>query len=122
MNEKSLEKNMRSAFISYNHRNHEDLNIIRAVNQNPNNPLNFIDRSLKRPVLNEHGHINKKLPNDPKSKDVRDEIEKLLHGSSKLLVLMGQNTHSCEWVKWEIDTFRNMKKNQIFYSCELIRK
>jgi hypothetical protein len=101
---------MKSVFISYDHCDHEYLNDIKSVNQNQNNALTFLDRSLKRPVLNEHGNINKKPPTDPKSKKVRKEIRKLLNQSSKLLVLIGKDTHSCEWVKWEINTFREIKR------------
>jgi len=41
---------------------------------------------------------------------VRDEIMDKFDNASKLIVLIGSNTGSSEWVDWEIKTFYNMKK------------
>jgi hypothetical protein len=41
---------------------------------------------------------------------VRDEIIKKFEKCSKLVVLIGDDTHASEWVQWEINTFFAMKK------------
>ena len=35
----------------------------------------------------------------------------MLNNASRLLVLIGRDTHSSEWVKWEIDTFKQLKNS-----------
>lgn len=101
---------MKSVFISYDHKDQNILDDIKSIKNNPNNVADFLNRSLIDPILNEHGHVNRRTPIDPKSLPVRQEIEKLLKQSSKLLVLIGRDTHSSEWVKWEIGTFTKLKK------------
>ncbi len=103
---------MKSVFISYDHDDQNHLNAIKSIRLNPNNSIEFIDRSLKEPVLNGYGDVNRRLPSDPASLPVRREIEKLLNQSSKLLVLVGRDTHSSEWVKWEVESFNRSKSNE----------
>ncbi len=105
------EYQMKSVFISYDHDDQEHLHTIKSIRLNPSNPIEFIDRSLKEPILNDYGHINRRQPGDSASLPVRSEIEKLLTQSSKLLVLVGRDTHSSEWVKWEIECFTRLKRN-----------
>lgn len=100
---------MKKVFISYKHSDRPYVDQAKSVAKNPNHPLEFDDHSLVKGVVNEHGHINRRRPSDPKSQPVKDEIEKRLKQSSKLLVLIGNNTHSSEWVKWEIDTFEKYR-------------
>jgi len=103
---------MKSVFISYDHDDQHHLNSIKSIRLNPNNAIEFIDRSLKEPVLNAWGDVNRRLPSDPASLPVRREIEKLLNQSSKLLVLVGRDTHSSEWVNWEIESYNRTKSNE----------
>ena len=103
---------MKSVFISYDHDDQEHLHTIKSIRLNTSSPIEFIDRSLKEPVLNDYGHVNRKQPMDSASLPVRSEIEKLLNQSSKLLVLVGRDTHSSEWVKWEIESFTRLKRNE----------
>jgi hypothetical protein len=103
---------MKSVFISYDHGDQNHLNSIKSLRLNSNNAIEFIDRSLKEPVLNSYGDINRRLPSDPASLPVRREIEKLLNLSSKLLVLVGRDTHSSEWVDWEVENYKRTKSNE----------
>lgn len=102
---------MNTIFISYMHQDQDRFNDVKAIRLNYNNQVDFIDGSLQNPIYNTHGDINRRLPCDPAAQDVVFEIKSLLTQSSKLLVLIGQNTHSSEWVKWEIETFINLKNN-----------
>lgn len=100
---------MEKLFISYIHEDDKHIELLKSIKNNNNNSINFSDSSLVKPILNEHGHINKKPPSNPKSEDVRECIKHLLRNSNKLLVLIGKDTHSSEWVKWEIETYFLLK-------------
>jgi hypothetical protein len=50
-------------------------------------------------------------PSDHRSKPVRDEIKRKFDRASKLVVLIGDDTHNSEWVDWEINTFYEMKED-----------
>ena len=80
------------------------------LKKNPNHPLDFQDHSLKEPVTDGSGKPIKYPPSDPRSKPVRDEIKKKFEKASKLVVLIGNDTCKSEWVKWEVETFIEMKK------------
>jgi len=97
---------MKKVFVSYDHDDIDAFNGIKSLNQNPNNGVEFIDWSLSEPVLNPYGHINKRPPSDPYSNSVNNKIISLLEQADKMLVLIGQDTHSSLWVQWEIETFR----------------
>lgn len=102
---------MKSVFISYDHDDQSTKSDVDSIRLNGNNLVEFHDNSLLEPVYNSHGHVNRRMPNDPASENVRSKIVELLDSSSKLLVLIGRDTHSSEWVKWEIDTFKSLKRN-----------
>jgi hypothetical protein len=72
--------------------------------------LEFHDHSLKEPVVDRTGKPIKYPPSDPRSQRVRDEIKAKFDRASKLVVLIGDNTHQSEWVDWEIRTFYELKK------------
>jgi len=96
---------MKKVFISYKHSDRAYVNQVTSAVKNPNHPLEFDDHSLAEAILNMQGHVNRRPPSDPKSQPVKNEIEKRLKQSDKLVVIIGNDTHSSEWVKWEMDTF-----------------
>ncbi|MFT4908198.1 MAG: hypothetical protein ACI978_002287 [Oleispira sp.] len=96
---------MKKVFISYKHSDRQYVDQIKSVVGNPNHSLEFDDHSLAEAVLNMHGHINRRPPSSFESLPVKNEIEKRLKQSDKLVAIIGDDTHSSEWVKWEIDTF-----------------
>lgn len=61
-------------------------------------------------MKDKNGKIIRYLPSHERSKPVRDEIIKKLEKSSKLVVLIGEDTHKSEWVEWEVNTFHKMKE------------
>src|SRR5436853_6213667 len=99
-----------NVFVSYDHDDQKQVNGFKALKSNPNHPLDFHDHSLKEPVLDKLGRPIKHPPSDPRSQKVRDEIRGKFDRASKLVVLIGDDTHKSEWVDWEIRTFYNMKK------------
>ncbi len=99
-----------NAFISYDHDDQNQVNGFKAIKSNPNHPLDFHDHSLKEPVVDKAGRPIKWPPSDPRSQKVRDEIKAKFDRASKLVVLIGDQTHQSEWVDWEIRTFYDLKK------------
>ena len=75
---------------------------------NPNNPIEFVSRSLPEPIINEYGDVIRRPPHDSQAQPVKNVLKERLRQAGKLLVLLGSNTHSREWVKWEVDTFRSI--------------
>lgn len=96
-------------FISYDHEDQEYVASFRSLALNPNNPLQFSDRSLVKPVLNHLGQVISALPTDPNARAVCVEIEKLLLKASHLVVLVGKKTHNSAWVQWEVNRFKAIK-------------
>jgi hypothetical protein len=97
-------------FVSFDHDDEKQVGGFKAVKNNPNHPLDFHDHSLKDPVTDRGGKPIKYPPSDARSKRVRDEIRSKFERCSKLVVLIGDDTHRSEWVKWEIINFFEMKK------------
>ena len=99
-----------NVFISFDHDDQKQVSGFKLLKNNKNHPLDFRDHSLKEPVRDRSGKIIKYPPSDDRSKPVRDEITKKFENASKLVVLIGDDTHESEWVEWEVDTFFKMKK------------
>ncbi|PVZ72012.1 TIR domain-containing protein [Pelagibaculum spongiae] len=95
-------------FISYAGDDFAAVETVKSIDSNPNNSIKFVDRSLAEPVRNANDDVIRRPPSDPASRAVKDAISPLLKNAGKLLVLIGSNTHSHEWVKWEIDTYRSL--------------
>jgi len=97
-------------FVSYDHDDQKQIGGFKLLKHNPNHLLEFQDHSLKDPILGVSGKPLKYPPTDPRSKPVRDAIRKKFDRASKLVVLIGDDTHTSEWVDWEIETFYTMKE------------
>jgi hypothetical protein len=99
-----------NAFISFDHDDQQQVAGFKLLKNNPNHPLDFQDHSLKDAVRDRSGKPIKYPPSDARSKPVCNEIIRKFDRASKLVVLIGDNTHNSEWVAWEINTFYEMKK------------
>jgi len=100
-----------NVFVSFDHDDQKQVGGFKLLKNNPKHPLDFRDHSLKEPVTDGSGKPIKFPPSDIRSKTVRDEIFKKFDKCSKLVVLIGDNTHESEWVEWEINSFFKMKKD-----------
>ena len=98
-----------NVFVSYDHDDQKQVGGFKLLKNNPKHPLDFQDHSLKEPVTDRSGKPIKYPPGDSRSKPVRDEIKRKFGNASKLVVLIGDDTHNSDWVEWEIDTFIEMK-------------
>jgi len=99
-----------NVFVSFDHDDQKQVGGFKLLKNNPNHPLDFQDHSLKDAVRDRSGKPIKYSPSDPRSKPVCDEIVKKFDRASKLVVLIGDDTHSSEWVDWEINRFYEMKE------------
>lgn len=100
-----------NVFVSFDHDDQKQVGGFKLIKNNPKHPLEFHDHSLKEPVTDRSGKPIKYPPSDARSKPVRDEILKKFDNCSKLVVLIGDDTHKSEWVEWEINSFFKMKKD-----------
>jgi len=73
-------------------------------------PLDFQDHSLKDAARDRGGRPIKYPPSDARSKPVRDAILAKFARASKLVVLIGDDTHASEWVDWEINALYGLKQ------------
>ena len=99
-----------NVFISFDHDDQQQVAGLKLLKNNPNHPLDFHDHSLKDAVRDRSGKPIKYPPSDVRSQSVRDEIRRKFDRASRLVVLIGDYTHSSEWVDWEINTFYKMKE------------
>ena len=100
-----------NVFVSFDHDDAQQVNGFKLLNNNPKHPLDFRDHSLHEPVKDSTGRPIVYPPTDPRSKPVREEIKGKFANASKLIVLIGENTASSEWVEWEIKTFFEVKSD-----------
>lgn len=100
-----------NVFVSFDHDDQKQVGGFKLLKNNPDHPLDFHDHSLKEPVTDRSGKPIKYPPSDPRSEPVRNEILKKFNKCSKLVVLIGDDTHKSEWVEWEINSFFKMKKD-----------
>jgi hypothetical protein len=99
-----------NAFVSCDHDDQRQVGGFKLLKNNPKHPLDFRNHSLKDAVRDRSGKPIKYPPNDARSKPVRDEIIKKFENASKMVVLIGDETHKSDWVAWEINKFYEMKQ------------
>lgn len=99
-----------NVFVSFDHDDQRQVGGFRSLKNNPNHPLDFQDHSLKDAVRDRSGRPIKYPPSDARSKPVRDAILARFDRASKLVVLIGDDTHASEWVDWEISSFHALKQ------------
>jgi hypothetical protein len=110
-----------NVFVSFDHEDPDQVSGFHSLVRNPNHPLDSHDHSLKEPVLYWRGKPIKYPPDNTRSTPVRDEIRGKLDRASKMIVLIGQTTWQSDWVKWEIDTFYEMKSGLNDWAWKRIR-
>jgi hypothetical protein len=99
-----------NVFVSFDHDDQRQVGGFKVLKNNPNHPLDFQDHSLKDAVRDRSGRPTKYPPSDARSKPVRDAILAKFDRASKLVVLIGDDTHASEWVDWEINAFYALKQ------------
>lgn len=98
-----------NVFVSFDHDDQRQVGGFKLLKNNPNHPLDFQDHSLKDAIRDRSGRPIKYPPSDLRSKPVRDAILARFDRASRLVVLIGDDTHASEWVDWEINNFYALK-------------
>ena len=81
----------RHVFISFDHEDLDEVNLLRGQAKNDNVNLQFDDHSVKEPF-------------DSSDADyIKDEIRKKIDRCSVTVVYLSEKTASSKWVNWEIE-------------------
>lgn len=99
-----------SLFISFANDDIEAVRELRALAKNPNNKLEFHDRSELEPVKDRVGKPLPYPPNDHRGDPIREKLKELFDEASRMLVIVGETTSKRQWVNWEIRVFWDNKK------------
>lgn len=99
-----------NVFVSFDHDDQRQVGGFKLLKNNRNHPLDFQDHSLKDAVRDRSGRPITYSPSDARSKPVRDAILAKFDRASKLVVLIGDDTYTSEWVDWEINAFYALKQ------------
>ena len=86
----AAEPQKRNVFISFQHEDLNDVNLLRAQSANDNSRLTFNDWSLKEPFDSEQGDY------------IRRGIRERIRQASVTVVYVGDATHQSKWVDWEV--------------------
>lgn len=97
-------------FISYDHDDAAQVNGFRGLVANPNHPLELVDGSLEEAIVDGAGKVIRYLPIDPRAEKVRQAIRARFDQCSRMVVLIGDDTHASQWVEWEIEEFYRRKQ------------
>lgn len=88
--QKASEEVKRNVFISFNHDDLNEVNLLRGQAKNEDVDLKFSDRSLKEPFNSENAEYIKR--------GIREKIDQ----ASVTMVYLTKNSASSQWVDWEI--------------------
>ena len=91
----------RHVFISFDHEDLDEVNLLRGQAKNDNVNLQFDDHSVKEPF-------------DSSDADyIKDEIRKKIDRCSVTVVYLSEKTASSKWVNWEIEESIELGKGVI---------
>ncbi len=86
---KSAQPEKRNVFISFDHRDVGDVNLLRGQAKNENTDLEFNDYSLKEPF------------NSERAEYIKSGIRERIRQSSVTVIYVSEVTHESQWVDWE---------------------
>lgn len=89
---KELDKGVRrNTFLSFDYDDIDEVNLLRAHAKNEKSEIEFIDRSVKDPI------------NSERAEYIKQKIAERIRQCSQTVVYITDNTHSSDWVKWEVE-------------------
>lgn len=86
---KQAQPEKRNVFISFDHRDVVEVNLLRGQAKNENNDLEFNDYSLKEPY------------NSERAEYIKSGIRERIRQASVTVIYISDCTHESEWVEWE---------------------
>lgn len=85
----------RRVFISFKNEDRQQVWGLRLLAANPDFDIEFFDESVRSPV------------NSQNSSYVRQKIKEKINRTSLTICMIGTNTYSSEWVRWELEESTN---------------
>ena len=99
---KELDKGVRrNTFLSFDYDDIEEVNLLRAHAKNEKSEIEFIDRSVKDPI------------NSERAEYIKQKVTERIRQCSQTIVYITENTHSSEWVKWEVEKSLQLGKGVV---------
>ena len=99
---KELDKGVRrNTFLSFDYDDIDEVNLLRAHAKNEKSEIEFIDRSVKDPI------------NSERAEYIKQKIAERIRQCSQTVVYITDNTHSSDWVKWEVEKSLQLGKGII---------
>lgn len=99
---KELDKGVRrNTFLSFDYEDIDEVNLLRAHAKNEKSEIEFIDRSVKDPI------------NSERAEYIKQKIVERIRQCSQTVVYITDNTHSSDWVKWEVEKSLQLGKGVI---------
>lgn len=99
---KELDKGVRrNTFLSFDYDDIDEVNLLRAHAKNEKSEIEFIDRSVKDPI------------NSERAEYIKQKIVERIRQCSQTVVYITDNTHSSDWVKWEVEKSLQLGKGVI---------
>jgi len=81
----------RRVFLSLSYEDRQHARGVDLMPKNPNTDVDFSGRHLLNPV------------DSTDESYIKRQVKEQMHGTSVTAVLLGNDTHSSEWVKWEVE-------------------
>jgi len=98
---KELSSGKKNVFISFSHKDMDEVNLLRGQAKNDANDLEFSDYSVKEPFNSENADYIKRK--------ITEKIEK----TSVTLVYITKDAAKSDWVKWEVEKSLKMGKGVV---------
>ena len=99
---KELDKGARhNTFLSFDYDDIDDVNLLRGQVKNEKSEIEFIDRSVKDPI------------NSKRAEYIKQKIVERIRQCTQTVVYITENTHSSDWVKWEVEKSLELGKRVI---------
>lgn len=86
---KDAQPEKRNVFISFDHRDEKEVNLLRGQSKKEDSDLEFNDYSLKEPF------------NSEKAENIKSGIRERIRQASVTVIFLSNNTHESKWVDWE---------------------
>lgn len=97
----------KTIFISYYHEDKKYKDLLVAWARNSSLPVNFVDHSTDLSVCSRDIAV------------VRRAVSAKIRGADCFLCLVGENTHTSDWVNWEVD--KAFERNRSIIAVKISR-
>ena len=88
---KNAQPEKRNVFISFDHRDVSEVNLLRGQAKNEGSDLEFNDYSLKEPF------------NSERAEYIKSGIRERIRQASVTVIYLSDITHESDWVNWEVE-------------------